>query len=98
MFEHRIQSLPDLVDMLSRVPINCHVMMIFEFSPFSLKVLPKSRNWASHLSMASSVELVFASFLSWLEASATNIKTLFIIWVELHLNLTREVRPKAVPR
>ena len=44
------------------------------------------------------VELVFASFLSWLEASATNIKTLFIIWVELHLNLTREVRPKAVPR
>ena len=35
---------------------------------------------------------------SWLEASATNIKTLFIIWVELHLNLTREVRPKAVPR
>ena len=99
MFKHRIQSLSDLVDMLSRVPINCHVMMIFEFSPLSLKkCCPKSRIWASHLNMASSVELVFASFLSWLEASATNIKTLFIIWVELHLNLTREVRPKAVPR
>jgi len=41
MFKHRIQSLSDLVDMLSRVPINCHVMMIFEFSPLPLRVLPE---------------------------------------------------------
>ena len=43
------------------------------------KVLPNSRNWALHLSLASSVELVVASFFSGLKSVSKKHQ---MLWVE----------------